>query len=174
MGPEVILKMAPPQMMALDQALAELEVPQPDPGRWAGQLAEVARQMRAVIGRHRDLVPSSIGFLPGGGRALRCHERLLAIMRAGGLPDSQSVAGLYLLWVIVNGFSLEETRAGDPERPAPDLSSEVKRYFASLPDDRFPNLVAVADEFAQTDWDDRFELLIRIFIDGLTGQARLS
>ena len=166
--------MTTPQMMALDQALAELEVPQPDPGRWAGQLAEVARQMRAVIGRHRDLVPSSIGFLPGGGRALRCHERLLAIMRAGGLPDSQSVAGLYLLWVIVNGFSLEETRAGDPERPAPDLSSEVKRYFASLPDDRFPNLVAVADEFAQTDWDDRFELLIRIFINGLAGQARLS
>ena len=174
MGPEVIPNMTTPQMMALDQALAELEVPQPDPGRWAGQLAEVARQMRAIIGRHRDLVPSSIGFLPGGGRALRCHERLLAIMRAGGLPDSQSVAGLYLLWVIVNGFSLEETRAGDPERPAPDLSSEVKRYFASLPDDRFPNLVAVADEFAQTDWDDRFELLIRIFIDGLTGQARLS
>ena len=174
MGPEVIPNMTTPQMMAQDQALAELEVPQPDPGRWAGQLAEVARQMRAVIGRHRDLVPSSIGFLPGGGRALRCHERLLAIMRAGGLPDSQSVAGLYLLWVIVNGFSLEETRAGDPERPAPDLSSEVKRYFASLPDDRFPNLVAVADEFAQTDWDDRFELLIRIFIDGLTGQARLS
>jgi len=173
-GPEVIPNMTTPHMMALDQALAELEVPQPDPGRWAGQLAEVARQMRAVIGRHRDLVPSSIGFLPGGGRALRCHERLLAIMRAGGLPDSQSVAGLYLLWVIVNGFSLEETRAGDPERPAPDLSSEVKRYFASLPDDRFPNLVAVADEFAQTDWDDRFELLIRIFIDGLTGQARLS
>jgi hypothetical protein len=166
--------MTTPQMMALDQALAEVEVPQPDPGRWAGQLAEVARQMRAVIGRHRDLVPSSIGFLPGGGRALGCHERLLAIMRAGGLPDSQSVAGLYLLWVIVNGFSLEETRAGDPERPGPDLSSEVKRYFASLPGDRFPNLVAVADEFAQTDWDDRFELLIRIFIDGLTGQAGLS
>ena len=60
--------MTTPQMMALDQALAELEVPQPDPGKWASQLAEVARQMRAVIGRHRDLVPSSVGFLPGGGR----------------------------------------------------------------------------------------------------------
>ena len=79
--------MTAPQMMALDQALAELEIPEPDPGNWAGQLAEVARQMRAVIGRHRDLVPSSVGFLPGGSRALRCHERVLAIMRAGGLPD---------------------------------------------------------------------------------------
>jgi TetR/AcrR family tetracycline transcriptional repressor len=173
-GPEVIAKMTAPQMMALDQALAELNVPPPDPGRWASQLAEVAREMRAVMGRHRDLVPCSLGFLPGGGRALRCHERLLAIMRAGGLPDSQSAAGLYLLWVIVNGFSLEETRADEPERSRPDLSAEVKQYFASLPGDRFPNLVAVADEFAKTDWDERFELLIRTFIDGLAGQERLS
>jgi len=166
--------MATPQMMALDQALAELEVPQPDPGRWAGQLAEVARQMRVVIGRHRDLVPCSIGFLPGGGRALRRHERVLAILRAGGLPDSQSAAGLYLLWVIVNGFSLEETPARDPQRPGPDLSPEAGRYFASLPGDRFPNLVAVAGEFAKTGFDERFELLTRIFIDGLAGQARPS
>ena len=166
--------MTAPQMMALDQALAELKVPQPDPGRWAEQLAEVAGQMRAVIGRHRDLVPASVGFLPGGGRALGCHERVLAIMRAGGLPEGRSVAGLYLLWVIVNGFSLEEAPAREPQRPGQDLSPEADRYFASLPGDRFPNLVAVAGEFAQTDFDERFELLIRIFMDGLAGRARPS
>ena len=71
--------MAIPRIMALDQALAEVEVPPPDPGRWAGQLADVARHMRTVIGRHRDVIPGSIGFLPGGSRALRCHERVLAI-----------------------------------------------------------------------------------------------
>ena len=166
--------MTTPQMMAVNQALAELEIPEPDAGKWAGQLAEVARQMRAVIGRHRDLIPSSIGFLPVGGRALRCHERVLAIMRAGGLSDGLAVAGLYLLWVIVNGFSLEETRTEDPERSRPDLSPEASRYFASLPGDRFPNLAAAAGEFAKADFDERFELLIRIFIDGLAGQARLS
>ncbi len=100
--------------------------------------------MRLVIARNRDLVPSSVGFLPGGGRALSCHERVLAIMRAGSLPDSQSVAGLHLLCVIVNGFSLEESSTGEPERSGPDLSPEVSRYHAALPGDRFPNLVAVA------------------------------
>ena len=166
--------MATPQIMALDQALAEVQVPPPDPVRWAGQIADVARQMRAVIARHRDIIPCSVGFLPGGGRALRCHERVLAIMRAGGLSDGLAVAGLYLLWVIVNGFSLEETRTEDPERSRPDLSPEASRYFASLPGDRFPNLAAAAGEFAKADFDERFELLIRIFIDGLAGQARLS
>ena len=46
-----------------------------DPGQWAGQLAEMVLQMRAVIGRHR-----------------------------GGNADQ------------------------GPERPGPDLSSEVTRY----------------------------------------------
>ena len=87
-GFEVIPQMATPQMMALDQALAEVEVPQPDPASWPRQLAGVARQLRAALGRHRDTLPCSIGLLSAsGGRALRFHERVLAIMRAGGLPD---------------------------------------------------------------------------------------
>jgi TetR/AcrR family transcriptional regulator, tetracycline repressor protein len=173
-GFEVTPKMATPQMIAVNQALAEFEVPQADPERWAGQLADVASQMRAVIGRHRDIVPSSIGFLPGGRHALGCHERMLAIMRAGGLSDSLSVAGLHLLWVIVNGFSLDEAHTGQPERNRTDLSPEVSEYFAALPGDRFPNLSAVAGEFAATNLDERFELLIGIFIDGLAGRAGQS
>jgi len=163
--------MATPKMMALDQALGEVEVPQPDPARWAEQLAGIARQMRAVIGRHRDIVPASIGFFPGGGRALGCHERVLAIMRTGGLSDGRAVAGLYLLWVIVNGFSLEETGAGESARIDLGLAPAVSDYFASLPGDRFPNLVAVSGEFAETTFDELFELLIGIFIVGLTGWA---
>jgi len=50
----------------------------------------------------------------------------------------------------------------------------VSRYFASLPGDRFPTLVAVAGEFAKTDLDERFEQLIAIFIGGLTEQAGRS
>src|SRR5215469_13646980 len=82
--------MTAPQMMALDLALAELEVPPPDPGRWAWQLAGVARQMRAVIGRHRHLVPSSVGFLPGGGRAVGYYERVTG-HPAGRRPAGQPV-----------------------------------------------------------------------------------
>lgn len=159
--------MTTPQMMALDQALAEIDVPPPDRARWADQLAEVARQLRAVVRRHRDVFPFSIGLPPGGGRTLRCHEGVLAIMRTGGLSDSRSVAGLYLLWLIVNGFSLEETQAGEPDIIGADLSSVVRQYYASLPGDRFPHLAAVAGEFGHTDLDERFDLLIGIFIDGL-------
>jgi hypothetical protein len=74
----------------------------------------------------------------------------------------------------VNGFSLEETGAGEPQRTHPELSPVVSRHFASLPGDRFPNLVAVAGEFAGMTFDERFELLIGTFIDGLAGRAGRS
>jgi hypothetical protein len=50
--------------------------------------------------------------------------------------------------------------------PAPASTSP-----ASLPAAQFPNMTALADEFAFSDPDERFELLIDIFVDGLSRRA---
>jgi hypothetical protein len=47
----------------------------------------------------------------------------------------------------------------------------IAPYLASLPHQQFPNLVELADEFAYADRDQRFELLIDIFIDRLARAA---
>jgi hypothetical protein len=44
-------------------------------------------------------------------------------------------------------------------------------YIASLPPEQFPNLVAVAPEFAADDLDARFELLLDFFVEGLARRA---
>jgi len=44
-------------------------------------------------------------------------------------------------------------------------------YIASLPVELFPNMTALAGEFAFADPGERFELLIDIFIDGLARRA---
>ena len=48
----------------------------------------------------------------------------------------------------------------------------ARDYIASLPAAVFPNMVGLADEFAFADADERFELLIDIFADGLARRAR--
>jgi hypothetical protein len=69
-GFEVIPQMATPQMMALDQALAEGEVPQPDPASRPGQLANLARPAGA-LGHHRDSsLPNGPPSASGGGALL--------------------------------------------------------------------------------------------------------
>jgi hypothetical protein len=47
----------------------------------------------------------------------------------------------------------------------------ARDYIAALPAEAFPNMTALADEFALSDPVERFELLIDIFVDGLSRRA---
>jgi AcrR family transcriptional regulator len=161
--------------LILDRVSGEQEIPDPDPEHWQEQLKQVARTMRATILRHRDIVRISIGRIPMGPNALRYSERVLAILRAGGVPDQLAVAGYLLMFSIVNGFTMDETGEGGEapadQPPLDEAAAMVRDYIASLPRERFPNLVDTADHFAFADPDQRFELLLDIFVDGLAKRA---
>jgi AcrR family transcriptional regulator len=185
--------------LLFDHVIGEQQIPSPDPERWQEQLKDVARTQRATILRHRDIVAVSLGRIPMGPHALRYSEKVLAILRAGGVPDWLAVAGHHLLIAVVNGFTLDETSAGQAPggrpaerehrrggrqdgkqgadegddggaaaQPSPDGPS---RYLASLPPGQFPNLTALAGHFSAADPDERFELLLDIFVDGLAQRA---
>jgi hypothetical protein len=133
--------------------------------------------MRATILRHRDIVRISIGRIPMGPNALEHSERLLAVMRGGGLPDRLAVTGQHLLFAVVNGFTLDETvdlGVGDAAPVDEQSALQARDFIAALPADRFPNLVAVADHFAFADSDARFALLIDLYVDGLAQRVRLA
>ena len=162
--------------LIFDEVIAEQEVPDPDPERWQEQLKQVARTMRETILRHRDIVRISIGRVPMGPNALRYSERVLAILRAGGVPDQLAVLGHHLLISVVNGFTMDEIaheggEAPADEPPLEEAAAMARDYIASLPGDQFPNMVVVADHFAITDQDMRFELLLDIFVEGLARRA---
>ena len=168
--------------LVMDEVIGEGKVPDPDPGHWPEQLKQVARDQRAASLRHPWLVRVSIGRIPMGPNALRYTERILAILRAGGLPPRLAVQGYLLLIATVNGFTIDETGVDDAPNPAasvpprdPDTVQQAadmaRDYIASLPADRFPHMTALADEFALANPDERFELLIDIFVDGLSRRA---
>ena len=170
--------------LVLDRLIGEQEVPDPDPRRWQEQLKDVARGQRRISLRHPYIVRISIGRIPMGPNALRLSERVLAIMRAGGLPPRLAVQGYLLLIATVNGFTVDETgvddgdHAGDQGAQAggdaavlQEAANMARDYIAALPPELFPNMVSLADEFALTDADERFETLIDIFVDGLARRS---
>jgi AcrR family transcriptional regulator len=168
--------------LVLDEVIGEGKIPDPDPDRWQEQLKQVARDQRAASLRHPWLVRISIGRIPMGPNALRYSERILAILRAGGLPPHLAVQGYLLLIATVNGFTIDETGVDeapesseailgrDPEG-LQEVANMARDYIASLPADRFPNMTTLAGEFAFADPGERFELLIDIFVDGLARRA---
>jgi TetR/AcrR family transcriptional regulator, tetracycline repressor protein len=159
--------------LIFEEVIGEQQVPDADPGRWQEQIKDVARTMRATILHHRDIVRISIGRVPMGPNALRYSDRVLAILRAGGASDRLAVLGHHLLIPIVNGFTVDET--GTDGQPSPEpIAAMARDYRASLPPSEFPNLVALADHFAVSDQDLRFEVLIDLFVDGLAFRIALE
>jgi AcrR family transcriptional regulator len=161
--------------LIMEAVIGEQEVPDPDPENWQEQFKEVARTMRRTILRHRDIVRISIGRIPMGPNALRLSEGVLAILRAGGVPDELAVQSYLLLISIVNGFTMDEggyaQEAPEGAPPLDEAGEMVGGYLSSLPTEQFTNLREVADHFAFTDQDARFELLLDLFVDGLAARA---
>ena len=160
--------------LVFDQLIGEMRVPAPQGGRWKEQLKEVALDQRATILRHRDLVAISMGRIPMGPHALRYTEAVVAILRAGGVPDDLAVSGYLLLFALVNGFTMDEMAepvASTEDHPGAPSPNAVSGYLASLPSDQFPNITAVAPHFAQWDNDVQFGMLVDLYVDGLAQRA---
>jgi hypothetical protein len=113
-----------------------------------------------------------------GPNALRLSEGVLAILRAGGVPDELAVQSFLLLISAVNGFTMDESGydAEAPPSAPPDeeAGDTVREYLESLPADQFPNMTEVAGAFAMSDQDERFDLLMDLFVEGLAKRAQES
>src|SRR5919204_590347 len=89
-------------------------------------------------------------------QAIVAAERLMAIARAGGLPDRAIAYLVDLLALYVGAIGYEDTLAaaahGLPSQDAlAERLAQMRDYFASLPPERFPNSVALAGLIAAGD-----------------------
>ena len=50
----------------------------------------------------------------------------------------------------------------------------ARAYLVSLPAERFPHVVELAEHIAASDADERFELLLDVYVDGLAQRASAS
>jgi AcrR family transcriptional regulator len=164
--------------LVVDRVIGELEVPAPDPPRWQEQVKELGRQMRALMNRHRDIARVTLGRIPLGPNAVEASERILAILREGGVPDRTAAWVVDLMSLYVGAFAFEES-LGLASPTGEDLPPEqvvdmVGAYFRSLPPERFPNTFAVMQHLTAGDVDERFEFGLDVLVRGLAESAGTS
>lgn len=162
--------------MVVERVIGEVEFSgEPDPERWQEQLKECGRAIRAVFSRHRDLARASFARIPLGENALRGIEWMMAVMRAGSLPDQVIAYACDLLPLYVMAVCYEESLYGAETSPdeRAKFVDDMYRYFASLPADRFPNAVSLAGPLTAGDieGDERFEFGLDVLVRGLAAVA---
>ena len=156
--------------LVIERAIGEVMTPrEPDPERWLEQVKEYARAIRIVFARHRDLARASFARIPLGENALRGTEWLISALRAGGLGDQVIAFACDLLPLYVMAVCYEESLYSSETTPEEfdTFASDMRRYFASLPQERFPNVVSLAGPLTAGDGETRFEFGLEVLLRGL-------
>jgi AcrR family transcriptional regulator len=160
--------------LMVDRVIGELEVPDPDPPRWEEQAKELAREMRRLLKSHRDIARITLGRIPFGPNAMDANERILALLREGGVPDRTAAWVVDLMSLYVGAFVFEES-LGLASPTGEDVTPEqvvdmIGSYFRSLPAERFPNTFAVLEHLTAGNVDERFEFGLDVLVRGLAAR----
>ena len=163
--------------LVLDRAHADLVHPVPDPEHWREQTKDFLRQARDNLIAHNDLsrvaLVSNIPTLP---HQLDSAETLIALLRAGGMPDQVVAYGVDLLALYLVASAHEVSQRNGPDDAPPAHADAymdgVRSFFASLPADRYPALLSMVGPLTRTVGDERWEFGIDVMLAGLERAAQ--
>jgi AcrR family transcriptional regulator len=161
--------------LVLERVASRIEVPDPDPERWREQLRGVMLTMLELFDEHPGVARASLGMVPMSPRILRTSDRLLALLRAGDIPDQLAAWFLDLMALYISSVAVERdvwrTR-GSFASGHDDHQEVVQQFFHDLPDDEFPMLASMATALASGGPDERFEFGVDVLIAGVEALAR--
>lgn len=161
--------------LLVDRAAQEMEFPEPDPEHWQEQLKDSMRSMLKVMRSYPGVARAAIGQIPLGERALESTENMLAILKAGKVPDQAAAWAVDLIPLYVTATAFEESVQGASVWTVEDIEgfvTQLRAFFAGLPPEKFPITVALATALTSGSLgDERFEFGIQVIVAGLASLA---
>lgn len=154
-------------VLMVDRVLGELaagDLPSGDPRHCAEVLLGRYRQ---VLLAHPSLAPALLSGQLLGPNALAGREvGLRLLLDAGASPELAAEAYLTLTHFVIGSAVLD---AGGAARTAAERTS-MASLFRSLPPDRYPTVVALADTLNRPDPDQEFAFGLRALLDGIAAR----
>ncbi|MFL6061758.1 MAG: TetR/AcrR family transcriptional regulator [Marmoricola sp.] len=169
--------------LVVGRVCALWEIPDPDPERWDVQLKEALTALLGLYRAHPGVARCTMGMIPVEPGLLAVTERLVALLKAGDVPDQYcawfvDVASLYVgsvaveedIWIERHrGQEAGETPVEHVEEDA--VVGEVRRIFASLPPTHFPLLSSMAETMTTGSGEERFAFGVDLLVSGLKAMS---
>ena len=158
-----------------DRVAASIELESPDPARWREQLHRLLGRMLAALQAHPGLAAASLADVPSTDAPFDFMENLLGLLLSGGAGRQDAAWACDILFLLTTATAIENDVRGDrgqlTEQDFMGLVHDLRARFAGLPTDRYPLIVASADEMVAGDGGDRFHFGIDALLDGVVARA---
>lgn len=152
----------------VEAVMADIDVGVDDPTAPAEErILAAAREYRDTLLAHKNALPILLSRGPSTPAALRPVELLIGILRDGGLPPAQAMAGMNAIASTVRGMVGMIQGEEPPATQPPDVAAQLRDAF---PADEFPNLLEAA-RYPVDYLDTHFDFGIRALARGLLGSG---
>ncbi|MBO0843493.1 MAG: TetR family transcriptional regulator, partial [Nocardioides sp.] len=94
--------------LVVDRITRLIDVPEPDPERWDEQLKQAIRDMLRVFREHPGAARATMGMIPTYEGTLMRAESMMALCRAGQVPDQYAAWAADVLSLYVASVAVEE------------------------------------------------------------------
>ncbi|GLY74556.1 TetR/AcrR family transcriptional regulator C-terminal domain-containing protein [Actinoallomurus iriomotensis] len=144
--------------LLIDTVIGRCALTEDDGRDWMDRLVAIGLELRQVLLAHPSMVRLLPGRIPFGPNGLRLADHVIGVLRRAGFDDRLSGYGYLLLMFYVVGFAGQEVAFGKGAANQARLT-QVNEFLRGLPADRYPDLVAVADDLTgRPGLTHRFEL----------------
>lgn len=166
---------------AYDLALAEVRLPAPGDGSWREQLERIVVDQIEVLASHGDIALVALVDAQLGSNSLRVTERILALLRSGGVADDTCIAAADLLDQFVTSSAIEQAawaRDAQTVHPKDSVSASeeamvssaagrIEAAYEALSPEDFPAITALKIHLSTTDPTDRRAWKLNAVLDGI-------
>jgi AcrR family transcriptional regulator len=160
--------------LVVGRVCSQWQIPEPDAAHWDQQLRESMLELLRLYRANPGVARCTLGMVPLDPGLLTVTERLLALLKAGGVCDQHAawfvdVGSLYVASVAVEeDIWLERGRhqgSGPVDEDA--VAAAVRDVFARLPVEHFPWLSSLSGVLTSGSGDERFAFGIDLLVGGL-------
>ena len=141
-----------------------------DPGgqqaRWAESIVDVLWSYTGILFEHPGLARSALVTRPSGPNYLALVERLLKLLRQGGIPDASSAWGVDILLLFATSIALEhgtrrQVMGADEDREA--LAQAIRHATPTT----YPTIAELGSSIVSGAPRARFEWHVRVMVTGM-------
>ncbi|MGP3755896.1 TetR/AcrR family transcriptional regulator [Streptomyces sp. IBSNAI001] len=147
----------------LDQALGEVRLDRE--GTWQEQLRALAAATVESMSRHEGLAAVALGQIPTGDHALLVLDRMLALLKRGGLDDTTAAWAVDLLWLHVAAAAAEQSTYNSKGADEEATVTSADHRYAALPADRYPMITSLRQALFSP--GDRDTWSLNVLINGI-------
>jgi AcrR family transcriptional regulator len=154
--------------LMLDQALSAVRLPNSRKSSWRHRLKAFLLSYLHVLYERRGLAQLALSTISSGPHTLRIWERLLGLLKEGGVEDAKAVWAVDLLTLYVTAVAAEKSNW----RENGQGPGRVKDAIQSASAEEFPLVFASKKALLSGDAEVRLHWALDVLIDGIIG-ARL-